>query len=59
MDFDEYSIDEWLKFTRNVIYGDNKNSSIAEARADKWKAMKKKCFLRIPPDTDYLPQHLI
>jgi len=41
LDFDEDIIDELLKFTRNVIYGDNKSSSMAEACADKWKAMKK------------------
>jgi len=34
-----------------MIYGVNKSSSMAEARADKWKARKKKSFLRIPPDT--------
>jgi len=31
---------------------DNKSISMAEVRADKWKAMKKKSFFRIPPDTD-------
>jgi len=54
LDVDEDIIDELLKFTLNVIYGDNKSSSMAEAHADKWKAMKKNSFLRIPPDTDYL-----
>jgi len=32
---------------------------MAEACADKWKAMKKKSFLRIPPNTDCLCQHFI
>jgi len=32
---------------------------MAEACADKWKAMKKKSFLRILPDTDCLHQHFI
>jgi len=36
LDVDEDIIDELLKFTRNVIYGDNKSSSMVEARADKW-----------------------
>ena len=42
-----------------MIYGDKKSSSMAEARADKWKAMKKKSFLQIPPDTDCLRQQFI
>ena len=33
--------------------------SMAEARVDKWKAMKKKSFLQIPPDTDCLRQQFI
>jgi len=39
LDIDQDMIDKLLKFTCNVIYGDNKSS------ADKWKAMKKKSFL--------------
>jgi len=52
-------IDELLKYTRNVICGDNKSSSMAEACVDKRKAMKKKSFLRILPDTDCLHQYFI
>ena len=29
------------RFTRIVIYGDNKSSSMAEAHADKWKEIKR------------------
>ena len=54
LDINEDILDELFKFTRNVIYGDTKSSSMAEARADKWKAMKKKSFLRLPPDVDCL-----
>ena len=32
---------------------------MAEARIEKWKAMKKKSFIRIPPDADSLYQHLV
>jgi len=32
---------------------------MTEAHADKWKAMKKKSFFRITPDTDFLRQHFI
>jgi len=46
LDFDEYIIDELLKITCNVIYGDNKSSSMAEARADKWKEMKINLFYK-------------
>jgi len=59
LDVDEDIIDELLKFSHNVIYGGNKSSSMAEACADKWNAMKKKSFLRIPPDADCLRQHFI
>jgi len=45
-DFDEDIIDELLKFTRNVIYGANKSSSMVEACADKWKAMKRNPFFK-------------
>jgi len=56
LDVDEVIIDELLKFTCNVIYGDNKSSCMAEACADKWKAMKKEVF---SSDTDCLHQHFI
>ena len=59
MDVDEDTIDELFKFTCSVIYVDNKSSSMAEARTEKWKAMKKKSFIQIPPDADSLRQHLI
>ena len=40
------------QFTRHVIYGDNKSSTIAEVRAAKWKRMKNKSFICLPPDAD-------
>ena len=45
--------------TRHVIYGDNKSSTIAEARAAKWKRMKNKSFIRLPPDANSLRQHCL
>ena len=45
--------------TRHVIYGDNKSSTIAEARAAKWKRMKNKLFIRFPPDADRIRQHCL
>ena len=41
---------EFFAFTRQVIYGDKKSSTMAEAHATKWKTMKKKSFIRLPPD---------
>ena len=42
------------QYTQNVTYGDNKSSTIAEARAAKWKKLKNKSFIRLPPDADSL-----
>lgn len=50
---------ELFAFTRQVIYGDKKSSTMAEARASKWKTMKKKSFIRLPPDADSLHQHCL
>ena len=46
-------------FTRQVIYGDKKSSTMAEACASKWKTMKKKSCIRLPPDADCLHQHCL
>ena len=46
-------------FTKRIIYGDNKSSTTAEARAAKWKRMKNKSFIRLPPDADSLRQHCL
>ena len=43
-------------FVLLYVYG-AKSSSIEEARAAKWKQLKKKCTLRLPPDQDSLNQH--
>jgi hypothetical protein len=54
---DEEVVEELFQFMRHVIYGDNNSSSMAEARAAKWKKMKNKSFIRHPPDGDSLHQH--
>ena len=56
LDLEEEVVEE---FTRHVIYGDNKSSTMAEARAAKWKRMKNKPFIRRPPDADSLRQHCL
>lgn len=45
-------------FTRHA-YGDKNSSTMAECRATKWKSMKKKSFIRLPPDADSLHQHCL
>ncbi len=55
----EEVIEELFQFTRDVVYGDKKSTSMAEARAVKWKSMKKKSFISLPPDEDSLRQHCI
>ena len=55
----EEVVEELFKFTRHVIYGNNKSSSMAEARAAKWKKMENKSFIRLPSDGDRLHQHCL
>ena len=59
LDLKEEMVEELFKFARHVIYGDMKSSTMAEARAVKWKKMKKKSFVRLPPDADSLYQHCL
>ena len=59
LDLEEEVLQELFKFTRHVIYGDRKSSTMAEARAVKWKSMKNKSFIRLPPDEDSLHQHCL
>jgi len=56
---DEEVVEELFKFTWNVIYGDNKSCSMAEACAVKWKKMKNMSCIRLPPDGDSLHQHCL
>ena len=42
------------EFVIQVIYGDCKNKTPGQARAAKWKSIKKKSTLRLCPDTDSL-----
>ena len=39
LDLEEEMVEQLFEFTRHVIYGDNKSSTIAEPRAAKWKRM--------------------
>ena len=57
LDLKEEVLDDLLCFIRKFVYGDNKSINMAEARAAKWKKLKKKSFIHLPPDTDSLLQH--
>ena len=50
-------MDDLMQFTREILYADAKSTSMAEARATKWKSLKNKSFTRLPPDEDSLRQH--
>ena len=56
LDLEEEVVEQ---FTRHVIYGDNKSSTIAEVRAAKWKRMNNKLFIGLPPDADSQRQHCL
>ena len=59
LDLGEKVEEELFKFTRHVIYGDKNSRTMAEARAAKWKTMKSKSFIRLPPDADSLHHHCL
>ncbi|KAL8591125.1 hypothetical protein ACOMHN_063749 [Nucella lapillus] len=59
LDLDEEVLEELFKFTRHVVYGDKKSSTMAESRAAKWKTMKNKSFICLPLDSDSLRQHCL
>jgi len=59
LDLKKEVLEDLFKFTRHVIYGDIKSSTMAEARTAKWRMMKKKSFIRLPPDVDSLHQHCL
>ena len=48
LDLEEEVLQELFKFTRHVIYDDHNSSTMAEARAVKWKSMKNKSLIRLP-----------
>ncbi len=59
LDLKEEVVEELFKFTRHIIYGDKKSNTMAEARTAKWKKMKNKSFVCLPPDADSLRQHCL
>ena len=46
----EEAIEELFEFTRLVVCGDKVSRTMGTAQAAKWKAMKNKSFIRLPPD---------
>jgi len=59
IDIEEEAIEKLFEFTRHAIYGDKMSKTMGTARAAKWKAMKKKSFICLPPDVDSLRQHCL
>ena len=49
LDIEDKAIEELFEFTRLVICGDKVSRTMGTAQAAKWKAMKKKLFIRLPP----------
>ena len=47
-------LEQMKRFVIRAVYGDMKSYTIREARAVKWKSLKKKSTLRICPDDDSL-----
>ena len=45
----EEAIEELFEFTRLVVCGDKVSRTMGTAQAAKWKAMKNKSFIRLPP----------
>ena len=49
LDIEEEAIEELFEFTRLVVCGDKVSRTMGTAQAAKWKAMKKKSFIRLRP----------
>ena len=45
-------------FIREGVYDDFYSSTMAQARALKWRSQKSKSFCRLPPDQDALNHHI-
>ena len=58
LDLEEEVVEKLFKFT-HVIYGDKKSTTMAEAHATKWKGMKNKSFICLPPDANSLCQYCL
>ena len=46
------------EFTIKYVYNDKKSESLPQARASKWRSLKRKTTSRIPPDADTLLHHM-
>ena len=49
LDIEEEAIEELFQFTRLVVCGDKVSRMMGTAQAAKWKAMKKKSLICLPP----------
>jgi hypothetical protein len=46
-------------FVLKYIYGNKHNTTTGEAQALKWRSLKRKCTIRLPPADDSLTHHLM
>ena len=51
-------INNLKSFVIHYIYGDTQSSTLNQARATKWKRLKKKSLMHLLPDDDSLEQHI-
>ena len=49
LDIEDKAIEELFEITRFVICGDKVSRTMGTDQVAKWKAMKKKSFIRLPP----------
>ena len=49
LDIEEEAIEELFELTRLAVCGDKVSRTMGTAQAVKWKAMKKKSFIHLPP----------
>ena len=54
LDLGESVKDDMKAFILSKVYGESMHATCGEARASKWRKMKKKSTLRLPPDDDSL-----
>ena len=59
INLEEEVLENLFQFTRHIIHGNIKSSTMAESRSLKWKMLKNKSCSCLPPDEDCLPQHCL
>ena len=52
------ALNDLKTYVMRYVYGNVRSSSLDLLRAEKWRCQKKKSLMRLPPDDDYLKQHI-